>query len=411
METFTDKDIIGEPKLSYTDITGRTLARYFASEGHEVGLFDEGYDTLRRLVEHALKTKPFNHGLSSEFLEEQIFDWWIESYGADSPTSLADHLIATASAALAEHQLIIPISAVQIERPFRIGDVLVSPMNKKMLAEMGKVAKENNPEQADLIDKRINKFVRELGHLTGVQVKVFGEAEFAKAHAQRRAFQIAEMFRFMSPAAVSWNVAFPCLPHGCHNNRTTTVLTIADDMITNLSQGLLDYGMFSWRMTFAELDRDMNAGFSNFSAFFESAPLTPFQERVGKAISAFSEGVASHNVNNRLIYAMSSLEHLFLRDEQEPIQSGVGDRIAFLIEKDPGKRRAIVSNFKKAYALRSKQVHHLSTVDDEKTLSEFFKNAWMALLRAMELMPNFHTSIEFLDAIETVKYGGIPTKG
>lgn len=147
-------------------------------------------------------------------------------------------------------------------------------MDKQMLTDMGKKAKENNPEQAEIIDKRINEFVRELGHLTGVFVKVFGEAEFTKKHAERRAFQVAEMFRFMSPAAVSWNVAFPCFPHGCHHQRTTTVITIADDVITNLSQGLLDYGMFSRRLTFAELDRDMKAGFSNFSVFLDNKPLT-----------------------------------------------------------------------------------------------------------------------------------------
>ncbi|WP_215353307.1 HEPN domain-containing protein [Sphingopyxis soli] len=406
METITDRDIIGEPKLSYTDITGRTLARYFAKEGHEIGLFDGGYDALRRLVEQTLKTKPFNQGLSPEFLEEQVFDWWIENYGADKPSSLSEHLIAKADDAFSEHHLVIPISAIEIERPFQIGDVLVAPMNRQMLTEMGKAAKEKNPEQADIINKKIGDFVRELGHLTAVQVKVVGEVGFAKAHAERRAFQVAEMLRFMSPAALSWNVAFPCFPHGCHHNRTTTVLTVADNAILNISEGLLDYGMFSWRMTFAELDRDMKNGFSNFASFFKSAPLTPFQERVGKAISTFSEGVGSHNVNNRLVYAMSSLEHLFLRDEQEPIQSGVGDRIAFLIEKEGGKRREIVANFKKSYSLRSKQIHHLSTVDDEKTLSEFFKNSWMALYRALTLMPNFTTHLEFLNAIENVKYGG-----
>lgn len=97
IETFTDADIIGEPKLSYTDITGRTLARYFARDGHEIGLFDRGYEALRRMVEQVLKTKPFNKGFSAEFLEEQVFDWWIGAYGADSPVSLAEHLIAKAS--------------------------------------------------------------------------------------------------------------------------------------------------------------------------------------------------------------------------------------------------------------------------------------------------------------------------
>lgn len=406
METITAKDIIGEPKLAYTDITGRTIARYFARDGHEIGLFDEGYKTLRRLVEQILKTKPFNEGFSPEFLEEKIFEWWMKSYGENSPPSLSEHLVAEASEVFGEHHLMIPIAALEIQKPFRIGDVRVAPVDKQMLINRAKAMKQHNPNEAEIIDKTTSKFVREWGHYTGVYVQVVGEIGFAKSHAKRRAFQIAEMFRFMSPAALTWNVAYPCYPHGCHHNRTMTTTTISDGMIGSISRGLLDSGMFIWRVTSAEFDRDVKAGFAHFVPFFQEGTLTPFQERVARAISAFSEGVGSHNVNDRLKYAMSSLEHLFLRNEQEPIQSSVGDRIAFLVEKDPEKRREIVSNFKKSYAIRSKQVHHLSTVDDEETLSVFFRNAWIALIGAMGFMRKFDNYTDFLDAIDSVKYGG-----
>jgi hypothetical protein len=405
-ETITNKDIIGEPRLAYTDITGRTVARYFARDGHEIGLFDVGYETLRTLVERTIKAKPFNKGLSPEFIEESVFDWWTASYGSDKPDSLAEHLLASTREAVGDHHLIIPLSAIEVERAFEIGQVLIAPMQKQLFIDMAATAKDKNPASAALIDKRFSEMANELGHLTAVHVKVFGEPRFAKSHAERMSFQVAEMFRFMSPAALTWNVQFPCFPYGCFSHRTTTVLTIADAKIAYLSQGILDYGMFSWRMTFAELDRAMKTGFANYAAFFEPVPLTSFKQRVGKAISAYSEGVATFNVSNRLIYAMSALEHLLLRNEQEPIQSGVGDRIAFLISRVADERRAIVANFKKAYTLRSKQVHHLASVDDEATLSEFFKNAWLALHRAMQLMARYEKHTDFLDAIEKIKYSG-----
>ncbi len=400
-----EKDVLGEPTLSYTDMTGRTVARYFTLDRYEIGLFDHGYENLRRLVEQVGKTKPLNKGFSSEFIEKTIFEWWRANYGSSSPSSLSDHLMLQASMAYGEHHLAIPISAVEIERPFRIGDVLVAPMDKQMLWETSEPAVKRNPEHAARIEEASAALVRELGHLTCVHVNILGEANFAKDMATQTAFQITEMFRFMSPAAVSWNVAYPCFPHGCHYHRTTTALTIANDKITHLTQSMLEYGMFSRKITFAELDRDMKSGFANFSVFFQNGILSPFEFRVGKAIGAFAEGVATHDVNNRLIYVMSSLEHLFLR-EQEPIQNGVGERIAFLIERDAKKRRDILANFKKSYALRSKRIHHLSTVDDEHTLSEFFKNAWIAVYRALESMPQYKTPADFLDAIDNVKFGG-----
>ncbi|ATW02454.1 HEPN domain-containing protein [Sphingorhabdus sp. YGSMI21] len=406
LKTITDKDIEGEPKLSYTDRTGRTVAQYFVRDRHEIGLFDEGYAALRRLVELTLKAKPFNKGLSTKFVEEQIFNWWKDAYGLDTPASLTAHLFEKADEAVSEHHLLVPLSAIEIERSFEIGDVLVAPMDLAMLKRTSDKAKEKNPDHAEIIDQHFDKLTSELGHLTVVHVKVVGEPEFAEGHAEQTAFQIAEMFRFMSPAALSWNVAFPCFPHGCYQRRALTTLIIVDDKINRHSQGALDHGLYSWRLKFVELDRYMKSGFSNFSVFFESSPLTQFQTRVGKAISAFSEGVATHNVNNRLVYAMSALEHLLLKNGSEPIQSNVGERIAFLIAEDVATRRAIIANFSKAYALRSKQVHHLSAVDDENVLAEFFKNAWLTLHRAMQLMSGYEKHADFIDAIDNVKFGG-----
>lgn len=163
--------------------------------------------------------------------------------------------------------------------------------------------------------------------------------------------------------------------------------------------------MFSWRLPFEALDTYMREGFANCAAFFGPQPPNDFQTRVQTAINAYSLGVATPDVADRLIYAMSAAEHLLLRDEREPIQSGVGERMAFLIAKDPGKRREVVANFKKAYALRSKRVHHLAGVDDSETLSAFFYNMYSTLHRAMEMMGRYSDRAAFLDDIDAVKFG------
>lgn len=405
--TITDMDMIGEPKLSYSDISGRTVARYFWENKSERGLFDGDYTYLRRLVEHVLKTKPFNFGFSHEFIEEQIFEWWKGRLCFTESRSLSEYLVESAEDALTDHHLIVPLSGIEIEHAFQIGDILVAPMDTNLIEEMKISAISRGMADPALIAARFDKMAREIGHLTGINVEIVGEARFAKSKAQSIAFQVAEMFRFMCPAALTWNIAYPCFPHGCHHHRTTSVFTLSGHKISHISEGILDTGMFTWRMSRSELDHHMKSGFENYSIFFQSGELTQFQSRVGKSIGTYSEGVGTYNTNNRLIYAMSALEHLFLRNEQEPIQSGVGERIAFLIAQTADERRNVVSNFKKAYALRSKQVHHLSTVDDESTLSQFFINAWIALRRALQLIGKFKTHIDFLDEIDNIKFSGL----
>lgn len=405
IETITDKDIISISQMSYADITGRTQARYFVKNMNEIGLFDDGYHELRKLVELIISKKPFDTGFSQKFIEECVFKWWVSQHQNEAPISLSDSLFNEAEKAFRHHHMIVPIAGLEIERPFRIGVIQVAPMDKAMLGRFGLGAIKNNPESAEIIRKESQRIQKELGHLTAVHIEIEGEPEFAATHAKDIAFRVSEMFRFMSPAAPSWNVAFPCFPHGCYEPRSTTVITVEDNDIALMTTSVLEFGMFSWRQSFIELDRDMKAGFLNFSVYFQDEPLTPFQNRLGKAISAFTQGTATHDTSNRLIYTMSALEHLFLRDQSEPIQAGVSERIAFFISKDPDQRRKIVANFKKAYALRSKQIHHLSSLVDEEIMAEFFRNAWIAMFSALKNIKRFKNSEDFLDAIDNVKFG------
>jgi len=406
VKTITDGDIIGEPKLAYSDITGRIRTRYFVQDRQEIGLSESGYEDLRRLAEKILSTQPFNSGFSGEFVEELIFDWWADRTRGSTEETLVDRLCTTAESEVDRHHVIIPISAIEIQEPFQLGHVLIAPMDRKLIAGMYDGIAEKHPEQRAQIEQARQKHLRDLAHLTAVHVSVVGEPDYADTKAMKTAFDIASMFRFMCPAALTWNIGFPCYPHGCGGVRSNTILRIKDDKVSSLSQGIIDKGMHSWKLSTEELTNQMEGGFRNLAIFFEDKELTAFQTRVKNALGAYSEGVASFNPNNRLVYAMSALEHLFLRSEQEPIQNGVGERLAFILAKEPDRRREILANFKRAYALRSKQVHHLATVDDEETLSQFFLNAWLGVHRAIQVSRNYRTRSEFLDAIDEVKFGG-----
>lgn len=402
----TDKDVVGEIKSAYTDITGKVRQRFFVENRQEVALTEEGYEKLRRLSEQILSTPPFKTGFSTEFIEETVFDWWADFVRQRTTESLSDRLCKSAESAVQRHHLIVPISAVQFQAGFQFGDILVTPMDRNMIAGMFDQALKNHPENREEIERVRNKQLQELAHLTAVHSFVVGEPIFAEEQATNAAFDMASVLRFMSPAALTWNVGFPCYPHGSEHVRSRTLLRIQENSVSGLSGAILDKGLLNWMVSTDELHRYMEKGFKNLSALFEERPISDFQEKVRSSIFVFSEGVGSFDANIRLVYAMSALENLFLGSEQEPIQNSVGERLAFILSDSGKERREILANFKKAYKLRSKQVHHLGTVDDEDTLSKFFQNAWIALHRAMELSLSFKTKSEFLDKIDEVKFGG-----
>ncbi len=406
-QSLTDADLVGEPLVAMTDWTGQTLARYFVDSGTEFWLRGGGYVQLRRLVDKVLKTRPFSNGLSRAFIEDEIFKWWRARVRGTVEGTLCADLLDAGERSVIGHSILVPLAGLEIERPFLFGDIRVTPLDAKMFNRLAAQMTTKFPDQAKIAEDYATKMRQKMGHLAAVNVSVTGEPNFAQQQAREVAFDMASMFRFMSPAGLSWNVTFNCFPQGSDHIPCTTEIMLKGEDITSISTGSLHPGQFNWKASSSEIDQLMKAGFQNCAVFFQKkTALTGFQQRVKRAIASYSQGIASYEVSNRLIYAISTAEHLLLRDSSEPIQANVGDRMAFVTAGDARERQAVAANFKKAYAMRSKQIHHLVDVDvdDEEVLEKFFRNMWILLLQAVKLMPRIKEHAEFIDEIDQVKF-------
>jgi hypothetical protein len=60
--------------------------------------------------------------------------------------------------------------------------------------------------------------------------------------------------------------------------------------------------------------------------------LSRFKQRVRSSILAYSKGITLHDINDRLVYTLSSLEGLLLKNSSEPIQQNLGERMAFYFQ-------------------------------------------------------------------------------
>lgn len=404
-DTITTEDLAGEPMLGWSTPSGEWVGRYFVSDGKMVALREEGYRQLRRLVEKVIRAKPFSRGFSENFIEVEIFTWWRATLRAQTGATLSGHLLDAAQAAYGSHTVMVPLANIEIERAFNLGNVLVTPFNPALFTTFETETSTKFPEYAEIIAAEANHLRDELGHLTAVQVEIEGERDYAKDRAHRIATEMADIFRVMSPPAATRNIRFACFPLGLEHEPKSTILELKDGKISHLTDGFHGNPSFRWKLPFAELDRHMTkSAFRNCSVFFDDVPLTTFQQRMKTAFSAYGESVAAIDLRNRLLYAMSAAEHLLLRDDNEPIQSSVGERMAFLIAKEPDARRAVVANFKKAYGLRSRQVHHLANLDDEDALDTFFANMWAMMVTSLQNLPRYKEHSQFLDAIDRMKF-------
>ncbi|HUW79646.1 MAG TPA: hypothetical protein VMV54_01980, partial [Acidocella sp.] len=109
---------------------------------------------------------------------------------------------------------------------------------------------------------------------------------------------------------------------------------------------------------------------------------------------------------DRLVYTCSSLESLLLKDMSEPIQQNLGERMAFLLTRNPTDRANIVGCVRQAYGMRSRYIHHRKAEIEESNLTSFTQYAYATLQVALSKLDNFKTSLEFLEEIDRIKFGG-----
>jgi hypothetical protein len=173
-----------------------------------------------------------------------------------------------------------------------------------------------------------------------------------------------------------------------------------------MDEGALKPRPYPWRISGKEWADMRMRLLDALSELIEEDGLSDLKARLRTSILTFSKGTTMREPADRLIYSLSALEGLLLRDSSEPIQQNLGERLAFMLHQDPAERQAIVKTLREVYQLRSRYVHHQKSVAEEESLETFFPIATNALFSALANAANFETALELIDAIDRIKFGG-----
>jgi len=208
--TITDKDMVGEPLLAWSDWKGRTTGRYFVKDRQEIALRAEGYNCLRRLTQKILRTRPFSKGVGEDFVETEAFIWARAKYRQETKESLTDHIQRRVQEEWQTHQVVVPLSAIEIERPFRLGNVLVSTITPSFFDNAYKAATTMRPqEEHDHIRKYIEREKKKFVGSAAVEISLEGEKAYVENEAFAVANEIAAIFRFSPLPLFHQHCRFP----------------------------------------------------------------------------------------------------------------------------------------------------------------------------------------------------------
>jgi len=406
VHTFTSEDIVG---YGWTDFTGNVVARAFSEGELTVGLFDDDYMELVRLAEAMQKSITPRWVVGLKRISDLIFDWVKGVHRGASISTMTDYVLVECEKLIKEFELWIPISHLYIQGPFDFGKITFTAITKAMIDEWeaSSLSKAATPEEMESVRKGIERRRPEIQGLATATIKVEAESERAYEIAFQEVDRTVSILRLLSPANAHPAKISYSAPIGRQHEDSYAYLVIEDGKIVGYNSGLIDRSRTYWNLKNEDLIT-WAPELEVLSMLLLKEKLTDFQQTLLDALVLYSRSSLAKQVSDKLVYILIALESVFLKDSSELIQDAISLRMAYMQDVSVEKRRAIISNVKAVYKLRSSFIHHGQSVgvDETKILKDFMMNALLSLAALIPLAASEITKEEFFTNLENRRLAG-----
>jgi hypothetical protein len=406
----TEKDIIKIDSTGYVDnLSGKQIARYFFIDKMSIGLNEEAYAEFDKFIESIWQKKEIRPYLSKSFLGGCAFEWFEKRYRGTlhEETDFISYVKEKAIGAIKPHGVSLPISFLSIQMPFNIGKIRFDYCKRDFCDKYIDYFRSKAVER-DKMDE--NKFkIFETRFRKKYQGTVFASIDIEAE--QQRCVEIARLqvekaltaLRFFSPSAFLPEVpSYFGIMGLTHIPEQYIFIFAGKDEIPTVHEGIDESRMYRWHIDadlLSEVDK-MGLGLATDLIFKEDP--TEFEALVANSIYLFGRSLTSMEFQDKIVYALVSIETLLLQNQTEPIQSSIGLRLAFLTESEPKKRKNVKDRINKAYKFRSSYMHHGKIREDWELLRDLQLTVWTAFRNALVSSNRFKTAKEFLDHLENM---------
>lgn len=400
----TERDIIGPLKTTERDWLGRTVARYVTTGNKRLGLANE-FDHVREIIAKIQKMAWVRAHLSESFLEDTLFSWSLDRYSQQTSKQFIDYLTDKVGKAITNREVWIPLSNLIIECPFAIGDVHLRTITKGMIDKFESGASDAKPQSAAQIGRGLERVRKEYQGYAAAVVTVRAEQERAFELALQTAEAAVGLLRMYSLAAIEPQLICRTTILGAERNSETSALFVKDGRVVGIEKRIMDQPS-TWELSTAQITEIRKIGLDDFAVLLREPAKTEFQAKVRDAILLYSKSTLTNDSSDKLVYQLTALESVFLKDRSEPIQLNLAERLAMVTKGTLEERKKVIQNIKRIYEMRSRYLHHGTTSTDWDLVRAFMITAYSGLQVAFENYKKFNRVAEFAQAIDDHKLSG-----
>lgn len=386
-------------------VTGAEVARFFPHFNPPVGLFDQNHSDFITLCQRLQQTDAVQPYVSLTYVVEVLFEWMRLRRQGTAATSLSPYFASRCRKDIVSQEVWLPIVGVDIQQEIDFGRVVLKKPAQTTWQQW--VAEWNVRKPAEL--SYIRQFFADMESeqvVVASQV-VTGEPIRAVEIAQDWTQSALEILSYFAPSNFEPLMLIISAVSGNEIIERPRHMIVKDELLVSAGTTLVNLrSPHPWLIKSSFLKNMKEKGFDTLVRLMnqDDEKRSDFQNDILRAVAMFSRSALAQNLNDKLLYAVLALEFILLKNEGEPLQKYIGERMAYLIGPSWEARRSIIDDYKLAYALRSGAVHHGQIVTDDAVLKRFLPNAWHTLNRLISDADKFPTKQDMIDFIDDIKF-------
>ena len=334
-----------------------TTTIHIVKNQNRIGFNKENYPSFLSLVT-AIKNNDFFKAKSSlSFIEKETLYWLIEIIDTKiAGSNLIDYLKNEVEQKIGEHQFYFPVINLNIENPFKIGNVEFCYFTKKYFDDY--FTAKNNEKVTISKEEFETLFHNEYIGQVIVKIKVSAESEHAEEIAKNEAQNAVDVLKIygITSTVPETKTMFDLnhrLNYQTKANFLSQNLSKSDDLLISIK-----FNNPTYSINDAYLNNAKANGMETFSHFISLKNDDDFYKLIIQSISIFASSLSNFDLHNRAISLITVLESLLLLDDEEhKMEKFVKARIEKLLSDIFPDKELLKAHITKIYKVRHKMVH------------------------------------------------------
>lgn len=401
----TKKEIPNAPIRPVIDIDGKEIARFIPDQNPEIGIFGQHHSKFIEICSEIQLLDEFKAKVSLTFIVETIFSWIKQRHQNLTVETMTEHLLNACLSEVKEQEIWLPIAGTKLETEIDLNKVVLKPITDDIWR---KWVSEWNVRQPDEIEQ-IEKFLTHRGtkYSCVATIKLVAEPIKAVEKAIEATEKSLSLLRYFSMVNFHPSAFSLCTIAGKEYVEHSKFMFLRNNLLIRAGETETNLRWkHPWTINSDLLSKMKERGFDTLVDLNgkDENERTEFQNSLLKALSIYSKSSLAQNLNDKLLYVVVSLESLLLKNNIEPLQKNISERMALLVGRSLDERLFIIQNYKDAYNLRSKSVHHGTTLTQTKVIEDFLRDAWWTLNKLIEKANDFVTKEEMINFVDDIKF-------